>query len=95
MMYRCLAFTLGRNIMGMDVGAVVEVVNPRGIKTVPDMPSFIAGVLKVRGEIVPMGDMRERIGVDSAPEKERAILVRSSSGKVGLIVDGVKGILRF
>lgn len=95
MTFKCLAFTLGAHTLGMDVGAVVEVVNPRGIKRVPDMPSFIAGVVKIRGEMVPMVDMRERVGVQPLPEKERAVLVRSSGGKVGLIVDGVRGILRF
>lgn len=94
-MEQFLAFRLGQTTLGLDIGAAVEVLTPFGVKPVPGMPEHIPGVMRIRGEIVPLIDMRARLGVEPSPSKERAIIVRSVAGKVGLIVDEVFGILKF
>ncbi len=90
-----LTFSLGPSTLGMEIGAAVEVVTPRGVKPVPDVPEHIAGVMKIRRELIPLIDMRVRLSVSPEPKKERAIIVRSVAGKVGLLVDEVFGIRKF
>jgi purine-binding chemotaxis protein CheW len=94
-MEKCLAFRLGTSRLAMDINAAVEVVTPGKISSVPDMPSHVPGVIKVRGVIIPIIDMRLRLGVKPEPEKERAIIIRSAIGNVGLLVDDVIGIIKF
>jgi len=90
-----LAFRLGQTTLGLDIGAAVEVMTPFGVKPVSGMPVHIPGVMKMRGEIIPLIDMRTRLGVEPRPLKERAIIVRSVAGRVGLLVDEVFGIMKF
>jgi len=94
-MHRCLSFKLGSHKLGLDVRRVVEVMNPGAPEPVPEMPAYILGVKKLRGDMVPIIDLRVRMGVDPKPSKERTIVVRSMHGKVGFVVDDVDGILIF
>lgn len=94
-MEQLLAFRIGQTTLGLDIGAAVEVMTPIGVKSVPDMPEYIPGVMRIRGEIIPLVDMRVRLSVEPRPSKERAIIVRSIAGKVGLLVDEVFGIIKF
>ena len=90
-----LTFRLGPSTLGMEIGTAVEVVTPRGVKPIPEMPEHIAGIMKIRRELIPLVDMRVRLSVSPEPKKERAIIVRSAVGKVGLVVDEVFGIRKF
>ena len=94
-MHRCLVFRLGPHSLGIDIDRVVEVVNPGRPEPVPELPDYIEGVSKVRGEMVPVMDLRKRMGVSPDPSKERTVILRSTMGKVAFIVDDVSGILRF
>ncbi len=94
-MKHSLAFRLGKTTLGLDINAAVEVMTPFGLKPVPNMPDYIPGVMKIRGEIIPLVDMRVRLGVEPSPSKERTIIVRSIAGKIGLLVDEVFGIIKF
>ncbi|MCK4911607.1 MAG: purine-binding chemotaxis protein CheW [Thermodesulfovibrionales bacterium] len=94
-MEQSLAFRLGQTTLGLDINAAVEVMTPFGVKAIPNMPDYIPGIMKIRGELVPLIDMRVRLGVEPRPTKERAIIVRSIAGKVGLLVDEVFGIMKF
>ena len=88
-----IEFRLGPHRLGMDVGGITEVVSLKKVMPVPEMPDYIPGVLNVRGDLVPLVDMRVRFGLVPSREKERAILIRSSLGRVGLVVDSLTGIV--
>lgn len=90
-----LTFRLGPSTLGMEIGTAVEVVTPRGVKPVPDMPEHLPGVMKVRRTLIPLIDMRVRLSISPEPKKERVIIVKSAVGKVGLVVDEVFGIRKF
>ena len=47
-MEQFLAFRLGQTTLGLDINAAVEVMTPFGVKSIPDMPDHIPGVMKVR-----------------------------------------------
>lgn len=90
-----LVFRLGPEEFGIDIRNVVEIFGSQKIYEVPEMDDYISGVISVRGEVVPLLDMRKRFGLKPAPKKERTVLVRTGTETVGLTVDEVREILDF
>ncbi len=62
---------------------------------VPRAPAFLEGVVNVRGQVVPMIDLKKRLGfpVASRPPRSRLLVVEMEGQRVGLIVDKVSDIL--
>jgi purine-binding chemotaxis protein CheW len=94
-MRKFIVFRLGSEEFGIDVNRAVEILKARKSKPVPDVPDFISGVVTIRGEMIPIVDMRKRFGIKSAPGKERSVIVRTGGEKVGLLVDDVQEIADF
>jgi purine-binding chemotaxis protein CheW len=90
-----LVFRLGPEEFGVDIKNVVEIFGSQKIYEVPEMDDYISGVISVRGEVVPLLDMRKRFSLKPSPKKERTVLVRTGAETVGLTVDEVKEILEF
>lgn len=91
-----VGFNVGREFFGVSIGAVKEIIRVPDITPVPDTPDFVEGVVNLRGRIVPVVDMRRRVGIQSA-ERNRGnrILVLELAGKVvGLIVDSASDIIK-
>ena len=88
-MRKHLIFRISETRFAIDVGKVVEVMNPGGFDNLPQMPDFVVGLKDVRGEMIPIVDMRERMGVSANSKKDRMLTVKVDGDKVGLIVDEV------
>lgn len=83
----------GEEEFGIELGKVVEILKVPRVYLLPQLPSFLSGVVNIRGEVVPLLDLRKRFGIAASSVKERIVVVRSDAEKVGLLVDGVKEIL--
>ena len=94
-MQKFIIFRLGSKEFGIEIEKVVEIMNVRDVSHLPELEDFISGVITVRGEVIPLIDIRKRFGIEPSPKKERTVIVRSGPEKVGLIVDEVKGITGF
>lgn len=68
-----LTFQLGDEFFGIEVSRVREVLDPGKITRVPRSPDYMLGVMNVRGSVVPVADMRRKIGL---PEGEHTIHTR-------------------
>ena len=86
-------FRIGEEVFGVSIERVVEILKVQKIFTIPGLPSFLSGVMSVRGLVVPIIDLRRRFGVTPAGRKERVIIVRYEREKVGFLVDEVIEIL--
>ena len=83
-------FRVQRQQLAIDVMAVDEVMQPREVSTVPGQPSFVAGVIHLRGEYIPLVDMRDRFGVPrEGNESDKIVVVRGAEFRLALAVDGV------
>ena len=82
----------GDDEFGIDVGRVVKILKSQNIHMLPQLPPFLAGVINIREEVIPVVDFRKRFGIRPSMKKERIIVVRVGSEKIGLLVDGVKEI---
>ena len=80
---------------GLDIARVFEIIRNQPITPMPRAPSFVKGVINLRGRIIPVVDLRGRFGMsDTEPTKEtRIVVAESASTRVGLVVDSVSEVL--
>ena len=91
-----VTFTLDGVEFGLDIDRVQEITHRSDVTPVPGSPSFILGVINLRGLIIPVIDSRVRFHL--APQepttKTRIIVLRLGSGPTGLQVDSVAEVVR-
>lgn len=92
-----IVFKLGEEEFGVNILQVREIEKlDQGITRVPRAPHFVEGVINLRGEIIPIVDLRARFGL-TLPEvgiNSRVIIVEVGEALVGMLVDGVEEVLR-
>ena len=86
-----VAFSLSKEIYGLELQEVREIIMVGLVTPVPRAPSFILGVLNLRGEIIPVIDLRARFGLEhqEATDLTRIIVTPIADVFTGLIVDSV------
>jgi purine-binding chemotaxis protein CheW len=91
-----LCFRLGDEEYGINIMEIKEIIKPRELTEVPRTPDFVDGVLSLRGVIVPVFNMRQRLAMSLSYDKgqERIIIVRCDEGLHGLRVDRVTDVVR-
>lgn len=104
---RFVVFRLAGAEYGLPVAAVREVLRrPDSITPLPNAPDFVAGVLTLRGEVLPLIDQRRLLNLPAADagtglsksgpaglERGRVVVVGRDGLLVGLLVDGLSGLL--
>lgn len=91
-----VAFKLAGEEYAMDILNVQEINRILDITRVPKAPFFIAGVINLRGNVLPIIDLRKRFGLPerSNSEHTRIIITKLEENTVGMIVDSVSEVLR-
>lgn len=92
--FEFLGFYLEGELFGVPLREVVEISKLLPIVPVPFSPKFVLGVINVRGEIIPVIDLKTILKLNKGTEEERVVLVESNKGKVGILVDKVVGVVR-
>ena len=79
--------------LGVDAEYVVEILNTHTATYLPMMPDYICGIYNMRGQIIPIMDIRRRLG--KAPmESENLLVVLNYNGtQLGILVDSVEVML--
>lgn len=90
-----LTFVLGEETYALDIMTVKEI---RGYETatkIANAPSFIKGVINLRGDIVPIIDLRIKFGIGEATYNEWTIVIMLNIHEriVGIVVDGVSDVM--
>lgn len=90
-----LTFTLGEEEYGIDILKVQEIKGYSTITRIPRAPSYIKGVMNLRGTIVPIIDLRSKFGLEPTNyDQFTVIIVVVVQGRaMGLIVDTVSDVL--
>ncbi len=91
-----VTFKLGDETFGVNVEQVREIVKLEEITRVPRMPTFIEGVINLRGLITTVIDLGHRFGIDGRGHtaNSRIIIAEIGENQLGLIVDSVKDVIR-
>ncbi len=91
-----VSFVIGKEEFGIDILIVKEINRITQITKMPNSPDYVEGVINLRGRIIPIVDLRSRLGLPrKESDKNTRIIVLEISGKtIGFIVDAVKEVLR-
>ena len=89
-----LTFRLSGDDYALEIRYVTEIFSIQKITEVPDLPDFVKGVINLRGQVIPVLDLRLRFGMPERPYDERTcvIITRMNELSVGLVVDAVNEV---
>jgi purine-binding chemotaxis protein CheW len=89
-----LTFYLADEEYGVEILKVHEIIGMLPITRVPRTPSFVRGVINLRGKVIPIIDLRERFGMPHEGAEEQCIIVVQVHGiQLGVVVDKVSEVL--
>jgi len=94
-----LIFSLGKEEFAVPVAKVKEIIGMLEVTPVPHTPPYVRGVINLRGKVVPVIDLRAKLGVPTAEYDERTciIVVQPEMARsvylIGVIVDGVSEVM--
>lgn len=91
-----VVFNLANEYYGVQIAAVQSIIKLQPITVVPRAPHFIEGVINLRGQVLPVMDLRKRLGLPMAlsPQNTRIMVVEVATTLVGMVVDSVTEVLR-
>ncbi|MHA6721136.1 chemotaxis protein CheW [Sphingomonas sp. RS6] len=92
---KIVTFSLAKQIFGIDMSALIEIREWDEPTPLPNVPSFIKGVTNLRGNVIPVVGLAERLGWEPSVLHARScILVVNIAGKqAGFLVDEVNDIV--
>jgi purine-binding chemotaxis protein CheW len=94
-----LIFHLGEEEFGTEVLKVREIMGLQDITSVPQVPSYVKGVINLRGKVIPVVDLRLKFGLEAQDYTARTCIIvvcTEQNGQdlmIGMIVDGVVEVL--
>lgn len=94
-----LTFTLGEEIFALDIGKVREVLDYTTITKVPRTPDFMCGVINLRGNVVPVVDMRLKFGMAATVKGVNTciiiveVTVDDETTVLGALADSVREVI--
>ena len=92
-----VGFMIGEALFGVDILMVQEIIREAPITPIPDSPDFIEGVINLRGNIIPIIDLRKRLNLRKlkAASDDIWIIILNIEGRItGFIVDRVTKVLK-
>ncbi len=91
-----VSFNIGEEEFGVDILKVQEINRMVEVTRVPNAPSFVEGVINLRGKVIPIIDLRMRLGLEQREKDKdtRIIVVELHSKVIGFVVDNVNEVLR-
>lgn len=96
---KLLTFSLGSEGYGLSILKVKEIIGMLHITPVPRTPSFVKGVINLRGKIIPVMDLRIKFGMEEKPYNERTCIIvveieiMNTQRLLGVVVDMVSEVV--
>lgn len=98
---KLLSFCLGNEEYGLDILAVREIIGLIDITPLPRTPTYVKGVINLRGKIIPVIELRTRFGLSTVEYTEKTCIIvvevpadgESDSRQMGIVVDSVREVL--
>jgi purine-binding chemotaxis protein CheW len=91
-----VVFDLASEYYGINISDVREIMRMQSITRVPGAYSFVEGVINLRGNVLPVIDLRKRLGlkISEHTKESRIVVIDINSSEIGVIVDAVTEVLR-
>lgn len=94
-----ISFSIGSERFGVEILVIQEIIMMSSITEIPNSPDFVEGVINLRGNIIPVLDLRKRLRLRGAPRTEgfkpgtRILVVEIDESVTGFIVDSVAKVI--
>lgn len=94
-----LTFALANEEFGLEILKVREIIGYIGVTAVPQTPHYVKGVINLRGQVIPVIDLRAKFGMETAEITEQSCIIVVEVGRddltcsVGILVDRVQEVL--
>ena len=94
-----LTFRLAEEDYGIPLRQVKEIIGMMPVTAVPQTPVHVKGVINLRGQVIPVSDLRLRFGMDAIAYNDRTCIIvvdiraAESTTRMGVIVDAVSEVL--
>ena len=91
-----VAFRLGQEEYAVDILAVQEIIKITQVTRVPKAPRFVQGVINLRGNVVPLINLRSRFELEQKENSSssRFIILNINDHRIGITVDSVTEVAR-
>jgi len=91
-----ISFSVGDEEYGLELLRVKEVIRVREITWLPKAPSFVKGIINLRGDVIPIIDLRDKFGLvaKEATAMTRVIVVEVEGKLMGMVVDSASQVVR-
>lgn len=92
---KVIVFQLKNQQYGVDIQQIRSIERLQNITTIPNTSDFIKGVINLRGEVIAIIDLRERLNIDQVDitDNTRVLIVSVDQVQIGLIVDAATDVL--
>ncbi|MCI8645286.1 MAG: purine-binding chemotaxis protein CheW [Firmicutes bacterium] len=92
---RFLTFLSDGLYFGVNTRNVIEIINNHQIRTLPMVPDYVRGIINLRGQVIPIIDMRLRMGkpFQEYTPKTCIVILEIDSNTIGIVVDSVAQVL--
>jgi purine-binding chemotaxis protein CheW len=94
-----LTFRLAEEEYGLEILKVQEIIQMQAVTKVPRTPSYVRGVINLRGKVIPVVDLRTKFGLADTKDTEKTCIIVvqiahvDSKVTTGIIIDEVKEVL--
>src|SRR6056297_2981118 len=80
---------IGEEDYGIDIRHVTDIIELQKITEVPDMPNYVKGVINLRGQVIPIIDLRLRFNMEQREYDDRTVItvVKIDDLSIGFIID--------
>lgn len=88
-------FNIGKEKYGVEISRVREIIKPKEITHIPNMPDYVEGVTNIRGQVTTVFNLRKRLGfpvIEDMDKNGRIIIVEYEGIPVGMLVDDVRDV---
>ena len=91
-----ISFSVGEEEYGLELLRVKEVIRVREITWLPKAPSFVKGIINLRGDVIPIIDLRDKFGLEPREQtaQTRVIVVEVEGRLMGMVVDSASQVVR-
>lgn len=90
-----LSIKIGDKLFGIELKNIREIVESDSSTEVPLTPDYVEGVINLRGNPVPIIDLKKKIGIEGKAESRNVVLCNINNSTVGLRTDDVLTIHKF
>lgn len=91
-----VSFTLAKELYGVEITKVREIILITDITRIPETPDFLKGLINLRSTVIPVIDLRVRFGMPEGEltDESRIMVIQACGKTIGIVVDAVSEVLR-